>query len=147
MANSWVYTSAKDKLGNWASAGLKVMLLTASYTYNIDHDFVSDVNFFEVSGTGYTGGYGGSGRKTLASPVRTVDDTNNIIKYTGNNLTWSSVTLTNVRYAAIIKEVGGLESSSELWALVDFLTNRSPVAQDLVITWDAVNGIINAKED
>lgn len=54
-----------------ANDTIKVMLLTSSYTPDLDHDFVDDVSANEVSGTGYT-----AGGATLASKAITDDDAN-----------------------------------------------------------------------
>lgn len=54
---------------------IKTVLTAAAYSNNRDHDFIADLT--EISGaSGYTGGFGGGGRKTLGSKVFTVDDAN-----------------------------------------------------------------------
>jgi hypothetical protein len=52
---------------NLTSDELHFILLNASFTLDKDFEDVADVNTYELSGTGYTGGFGGSGRKTVAS--------------------------------------------------------------------------------
>lgn len=46
---------------------IKVLLVTSGVTVNADHDFVADLVASEISTTNYTGGFGGAGRKALAS--------------------------------------------------------------------------------
>ena len=58
---------------------IKLMLVNASYVYNAAHAHVSDVVANELSGTGYTGGFGGSGRKTLASKTINVTGTRIVV--------------------------------------------------------------------
>jgi len=56
-----------------SSDTIKVMLLTSSYTPNIDTDiFIDDVSANEITGTGYT-----AGGATIANPTVTQDDTDN----------------------------------------------------------------------
>lgn len=59
--------------GQWASGTWKFMLTKAGYTFNKDHDFVSDLSN-EVTGSGYA-------RVTAGSKTRTIDDTNDRITY------------------------------------------------------------------
>lgn len=48
---------------------LKYILLGVGYTFDKDDEYVADVVANELSGTGYTGGFAGSGRKEV--PTRT----------------------------------------------------------------------------
>lgn len=78
-ATANTYTSGLSKCADGTIALLtdtmKLLLVASAYTPNRDHDFVSDLT--EISGaSGYTGGFAGSGRKTLTSKTITVDDTN-----------------------------------------------------------------------
>lgn len=74
MANA-SYNIAKKKFLDgalsFASADLRVLLVTSGYTFNADHDFIADLTpgSNELSGTGYA-------RKTLAGKATTTDDTN-----------------------------------------------------------------------
>lgn len=61
---------------NFASDTIKYLLVTSSYTFNADHNFVSDVSANELSVSGYVGGFAGAGRQTLGSKAVTEDDTN-----------------------------------------------------------------------
>lgn len=73
---------------NWTTATIKCLLVNSSYTPNKDHNFVSDVSANELSGTGYTGGFAGSGRKTLTGATVTEDDTNDVVVLDCDDLTW-----------------------------------------------------------
>lgn len=70
------------------SGTVKVMLVNASYAYNTAHANVSDVVANEVSGAGYTGGFGGAGRLTCAN--RTVGGTTNAT-WTFDNPAWTGL--------------------------------------------------------
>jgi hypothetical protein len=54
---------------NLSTATLKFMLLGIAYVPDPDHEFASSLTAHELNGTGYTGGFGGGGRKTLAAKV------------------------------------------------------------------------------
>lgn len=84
---------------------IKVMLLGTAYVPNPDHEFISDIVAAELSGTGYVGGFGGSGRKTLAGKTLTTDTTLNEVRFDFTNPTWAGADFGTVNYAAIVKEV------------------------------------------
>lgn len=68
---------------------IKAALFDSSDTPNADDSFMSAITG-ELSTTGYTGGYGGSGRKTLAGVVFTRDDVNDRIKVTFDPIVWAA---------------------------------------------------------
>jgi hypothetical protein len=122
----------------------KVMLLSPSYTPDKDHEFVSDVNTYEVSGTGYTSGFGGAGRKTLSSVAWTKDNTNDRCVFDAADVTWSSLTITNpasakCRYAAVIMEVTS-DADSPIVGIVDFGADKTTNGGDFTVRWSS-NGI------
>lgn len=92
MASS-VHTHAKkeildNNLDLVADSGIKVMLLKSTYDAQDD----PDVDFIDSGGandpidheadcTGYTGGFGGAGRKAIASRATNIDDANNRVEF------------------------------------------------------------------
>lgn len=59
---------------------IKIVLVTSAYTPNRDHDFLSDVA--EITGvSGYTSGFGGAGRKTLASKTLAITDASDLFTF------------------------------------------------------------------
>lgn len=119
---------------------LKVMLLDADYTPNADHDFVADIVADELSGTGYTGGFGGSGRKTVTSKVFTINDTNDRGEFDAGDITWTSINAGTVGCAVLIKEITD-DSASILIAAYD-VTNVATNGSDLTLVWNSV-GLIS----
>lgn len=120
---------------------IKVMLVDSTYTYADTHNFISDVVADEVSGTGYTGGYGGAGRKTLSNKQVTEDDTNNRAEFDDTaDLTWSSVSIGTVGGAILVEERTS-DSDSPVVAFLDFSPDAVTNGGDLTIQWDA-EGII-----
>ena len=74
----------------------KVMLTSASYVPDRDDDLVDaggadDAIDHEVSGTGYTGGYGGTGRKALASRTITINKTSDRVEYDAADVVWTAI--------------------------------------------------------
>lgn len=99
---------------------IKVMLVTSGYTANKDHDFVSDLTpgSNELSGTGYTGGFGGSGRKSLASKTVLVDDATDVVNFDAADVTWTAINAGTIRAAVLIKEITN-DAASRLIAYID----------------------------
>jgi hypothetical protein len=90
MYNRGKYLFATAGL-NWNSATVKALLVGTGYTPDADHNFVSDVSASEYSGTNYTSGFAGSGRKTLSGKLVTEDDTNDRAVCDCDDLTWTSI--------------------------------------------------------
>ncbi len=124
---------------------IKVMLVGSTYTATADDSFVSPtiVAGQELSGTGYVGGYAGSGRKTLSSKVITRDDTNDRAEFSAAPVTWTSINAGTIAAAVIIRERAATgDTMSELIGYVN--TGGFPVVTnggDFTITWN-VEGIL-----
>ncbi len=110
MASKWYGKGLLKALGgggaaiNMVSDTLKIMLLKSTYTYDADHDFVSDLTEFD--GTGYTGGFAGASRKTLASQTVLEDTANDRIEFdAADPSAWSTLAAATIGGAAIIKEI------------------------------------------
>jgi hypothetical protein len=125
--------SMLNKEIDWAADTLKVMLCTSTYAPDQDtHDYQSDVTN-EVSnvGTGYT-----TGGNAIGTPTVGYTAGSNVAKFSGDAVTFTAVTLT-ARYAVIYDSTPGAAATNPLIAWVDFGADVSPVAGDLVITWNA----------
>ena len=117
MANA-MYNKVKGALGNgdidWVNdTTIKVMLLTNSYTLNVDHDFVNDVNSYEVSGTGYT-----AGGKAITSRSITIDNADDNAQYDAADVEWTTSTIT--AYKGVVYKDTGTASTSPLICYLDF---------------------------
>ena len=126
MANSFYNRAAKeiaDDTISLSSATLKAMLVTSTYTFNRDHDFVdmggaSDPLDAELSGTGYVGGLGGAGRKTLAGKAFSEDDANDRGELDVNDIVWTAINAGTAAAVIIIIE-GGSDAASKLICYID----------------------------
>lgn len=137
MANVF-YDNGKKNLWNGvidlSADTIKVMLVTSSYTPSqTTHEYKSSVTN-EVTGTGYT-----AGGVALTSQAVTADTTNHRGKFTADNVTWSTSTITAA--GAVIYKSTGTDSTSPLIGYVDFGGNKSSSAGNFTIQWDATNGI------
>lgn len=120
---------------NYVSASnIKVLLLSTGtpYTPNKDHEFVSDVVASEAAGTGYTGGFGGAGRKALANKTIEDDLTNDRVLFKADNPSaWTGLNLSNgsIAYVIVFGEVTSDAASPLLACLdpADLVTNGGDV--------------------
>lgn len=120
---------------------IKVMLVGSGYTPDADHALVSDITggtSKELSGTGYTSGFGGSGRKTLANKAVVKDNTNDLAYFDADDVTWSAIDAGTVAYIAVVKEVTD-DAHSPLLCIVD-PTDKATNGGDYIVTW-AADGI------
>jgi hypothetical protein len=101
-------------LASPATQDFKCMLLTSSYTPNIDTDeHIDDIVANEISGTGYTAD--GASLSTLA----TLQDSGGDRATWGfDDVTWATSTLT-ARYAVIYHDTN-TAATSDLFAYIDF---------------------------
>ena len=129
------FANQSNKIIDWEADTIKVALTTSSYTPNKAHNTFSQITN-EVSGTGYT-----AGGATLGSAAVTEDDTNDLVKLDGADITWTVSTITNARYAIIYDST---LANDDLIACIDFVTNRSSAASDFKIQWHA-DGIMTGK--
>lgn len=115
---------------------IKGMLLKNGYTPNPDHKFVSDIVAQEADATGYTAGFGGAGRKTMASPTVTEDATNNRAVFdAADPSTWTALggaTNNTLRYMAVIREVTN-DAASPVIAVLDFGSDKLTNGGDFTV--------------
>lgn len=142
---SALYNSGKVKLGNgaidWDTDTIKLMLVTSSYTPNIDSDeFIDDVSANEVANSGSYS----AGGVTLTTAV-TQDNTNDRAIYDATDLTGGSAITSftgQFRYAVFYKSTG-TPSTSPVICYIDFTGAAvSVVGSTITITWDAA-GVFN----
>lgn len=101
---------------------LKVMLVSSSYSYDPDHDFVDDISANEISATNYTGGFGGAGRKTASVSMQR-STTNNRVEIALADLTWTALggaSNATPSGCVLIYETGGADTAAIPIAFLDF---------------------------
>lgn len=139
-----LYNTGKSELVNGAIAyltdTLKIMLVTSSYTPNVDDDVVdaggaNDPVDHEINVTGYTRGYGGAGRKTVTSKSINVNKTADRTELLGQIATWTALGIgATIAGAILIKEGGANDTTSRLIAYYD-LTDTPTNGGDISVTW------------
>lgn len=137
MANVF-YDNAKKNLWNGTidldTNTIKCALVTSSYTPSqASHEFFSDITN-EVTGTGYT-----AGGQALTTKVVSADTSNHRGKFTADNVSWTSSTIT-ARGAVLYKDTG-TASTSPLIGYIDFGSDKSSSSGTFTIQWDGTNGI------
>lgn len=140
MATSKAYLNVSKAVFNkeldWDSDDVRVMLLTSSYTPNQKtHDYLDDVQSFEVTGTGYT-----AGGQALTGKTVTVDQANNVLVLDAADVTWANSTIT-ARYAVVYNNTGASAAAKALVGYVDLVSDQASNAGNFTIEWDA-SGIL-----
>jgi len=140
---SLIYTNATKLIGDgtvdWDNGGhtYRVLLVTPTYSIDVDgHVFVSHITN-ELSGTGYV-------RKDLANRAVTVDNANNRSDYKADNVTWTAITAANATAAlAIVFKFVTNDADSPLIAAIDF-PDTIMNGGDFQLKWDgqASNGTL-----
>jgi len=113
----------------------KVALFTDSVTVNFSNDTaygVSPYNANEVSGTGYTAG-------GVAIANTAVSDVSGTLKWDGDDVSWTSSTITNAKGALIYADALGGDNAI---MLVNLGSNYSTSAGTMLVSWNAL-GILN----
>jgi hypothetical protein len=73
---------------------LELVLMDASYVPANGDEFLSDVVADEFAGSGYTGGYGGAGRKAVTGAVITVNEAvepHGTVRLDFDDVSWASL--------------------------------------------------------
>lgn len=121
---------------NLVSDTIKIMLLLSSYTVAPEHDFVADIAASEVTVSGYTGGFGGAGRKTLASKTVVLNDTSDAGVFdAADPSAWTLAAGETIGGAAIFKELTD-DASSPLICYLAF-TNTPTNGGTVTVSYNA----------
>lgn len=147
---SFVYNTAAKEMWDGTvdllNDTIKVMLVDSTYSPDRDDDVVdagggSDAADAEISVSGYTGGYGGAGRKTLGTKAITTDKTNDRAEFDAANSSWTALgSGATIVGAIVIKEGPSADTASRLIAYLDF-TDTATNGGDFTLQYDA-EGII-----
>ena len=134
MANAmYNYTKVFTMNGaiDWDTDTIHAILVTSSYTPNIDtHDYRNDITN-EVSGTGYT-----AGGQALVSKSVTIDTTNDRAVFDSNDPQWTTATIT-ARAVVLAKIRGGANTADELAGYWDFGSDITSTAGTFTIAVNA----------
>ena len=140
MANM-MYNNYKGKIGtiDWndnSGVSIKVMLVTSSYTVDVDNHLTkSDIDALsvEVSGTGYS-----AGGQAITSRAINIDNSTDSAKFDGDDVVWNTSTLT--AHGCIVYLDTGDSATSTLITYIDFGADKSSSDGDFVLQW-ATDGV------
>jgi hypothetical protein len=94
----------------------------------VDDGTVNAVSEFEVAGTGYTAGFGASGRHLLTGKSLVIDADLHVVRYIFADLIWTGINVGIVGGMVLLLESGSSDSTSPLIAYRD--TGGFPQATD-----------------
>ena len=114
---------------------IKVMLVTSSYTPDIDAHTRRDDITNEVTGTAYV-----AGGVTITGITNTQDNALDEATIDAPNVTWAASTIT-ARGAVVYKSTG-VAANDNLVAYFDFSTDQISSSGDFTINWNAL-GILS----
>ena len=148
-----VYNEAKFRLVtrqlDLSTDTLKAILVTQGYIPDPNHTFVDDgtlvaPNQFEVGGTGYEGGFQGTGRREILNKLVIRDAATFRVRLFGDNVSWNPINVGLVGGVLVIRE-GLTSSDSDETSLLIGFTNEGgfPIPTDggeLQVRWN-LNGI------
>lgn len=118
-----VYNEAKYLLSlgelNLLTDTLKAMLVTDEYVVDPNHGYVSDGTLvspdqFEVDGTGYILGHGGSGRRTITNKIVEKDTGTSRVRLYGDDLSWNPINVGLIGGVILIREGTNNDNASLL---------------------------------
>ena len=137
-----IYNNALDLIANgeidFSDDTFKVMLVTSSYSPDIDADENRDDVDNEVTGEGYTEG----GAEVNITATQDNDTDTAIVD--SADITWSAATITDAA-AAILYKVVGTAGTDLLIAYFDFGGNKSSSGADFKLIIDAAGWFTVAK--
>ncbi len=125
---------------------IQAMLVDDTYTGATTHDFVDDSiagdpESHEIAVTGYTIGFGGTGRKTLSGKTITNNDGSNRTEFDANDVTWTALGTGATIGAVIVYKRNTVDTDSQLIAKFD-VTDTPTNGSDITIQWNSA-GLLN----
>lgn len=119
-----------------AGQTVKCMLVSSGYTPDVDtHDFIDDVNPYEITGTGYT-----AGGATLMNKTVIQDNVDDEGVWDADDVVWPDSTITAA--GCVLYKDTGTASTSRLICYFDFQGDKSSSGGDFTVQWHA-EGILN----
>lgn len=142
---TFVYNKAAEEIATGTidllNNTIKAMLVNSTYSPSrtdlvVDAGGANDALDAEISVSGYTGGWGGSGRKALTTKSLTVDQSYNRAEFDAANLTWTALgSGATIAAMILIKEGASNDTTSRLIAYLD-VTDTATNGGDITFTFD-----------
>jgi hypothetical protein len=135
---------------DWEADTIQALLVSTTYeaisqATLVDKDFVDDGSAddpasHEISVTGYTPGFSGSGRKTLASKTTTESDANDRAELDAADVTWTALGSGATIGGVVVYKRGSADTDSRLISFHD-VANTATNGGDISISWNSA-GVI-----
>jgi hypothetical protein len=119
----------------------KIGLAKSAYAPDPDESALTTFASSEADCTGYTGGFGGAGRKA-ATITLTEQTANNRVVTIITDLTWTALgggTNNTLRYAVWLREITNDAASVPL-AFLQFTSDVTTNGSDILVDFDGTNG-------
>lgn len=133
---SFIYNRAKrlllDGTLNWGGSTFKAMLVTSAYVANPDHDFIAAAAAAELSGPGYTAGFGGVGRKVIAGKVVVESDADDRAYVDCDNVLWAGLNAGTFVAMVLVHEVTS-DADSPLIAYLELTAPQATNGGDITV--------------
>lgn len=135
---SGVFNRGKARLCgslDWGSTSIGVLLVTSSYTPNVDHNTVSQITN-ELSGGGY------ARVTTVGSRSVVQDDTANAAELVAAKTVFTSLGAAagTPQYAIVYDNTNGADASRDVLFWIDLGTPATPDGNNYEIRWNGVDG-------
>lgn len=129
----------------WTTAGQYKILLTSNtgggYTFNAEDASINTITGggtnYELSGTGYVAGPGGTGRKTMTTCAVSIDSTNHRVRLTADNLTWTALNAGTIDKLIIYRHTSNSADTSNYPLICVDVTDLATNGSDVAVTWDS----------
>lgn len=137
-----VHDSGATRVDFLGGADVKVGLSDSTHVPNKDDAFADEAgadDFVdgELSGTGYVGGFGGSGRIALASKTVVYDAANDRVEWDAADVTWSGINAGTIVQATMLDETGEVaDTATDVVVNID-VADTVTNGGDITIQWNA----------
>lgn len=112
----------------WGTSDMRCILLTSSYTFDADHDFVDDVSTWEITQ---------GGRAGLDGETTVLDLANDEVSADATDETYSALTAGDTPSQIVIYKFNASDAAAELLCRCALTTPPAPNGGDYTIVWDA----------
>lgn len=151
ISNRFKFELASGKV-NWGAASqFKAILCYGTFDGVEDNDFVGDVTTLgEVTGTGYSPGYGSTGRKAVVGTIEQ-DETNDRAILKIANMVWSAIDVGATNCAGVLIYMHGIsysggtvssDANAPVVAWLEFTAPKRTNGEDFTVQYDQTNGAI-----
>jgi hypothetical protein len=107
----------------------------------VDDGSANDPASHEIAVTGYTAGFSGTGRKTLASKTITTDNTNNRASFDAADITWTALAAGATIGSVALYMRGSADTDSRLIAHFD-VTDTPTNGGDITLQWHSTGVLL-----